>query len=120
MELDFTTDVIEKLLLKRALVDKNWLNTVSNIYDARWFRTPQMGIIVSLAVKFYKKYSKAPSVQRLQMHPPDAVAACSGQHAAKKHVQDRLLFLRLQSSRVYLRRQSRPLPFQPHQGSVQA
>lgn len=40
MELDFTTDVIEKLLLKRALADKNWLNTVSNIYDARWFRTP--------------------------------------------------------------------------------
>ena len=67
MELDFTTDVIEKLLLKRALADKNWLNTVSNIYDARWFRTPQMGIIVNLAVKFYKKYSKAPSVQLLQM-----------------------------------------------------
>ena len=67
MELDFTTDVVEKLLLKRALADKNWLNTVANIYDARWFKTPQMDILVNLAIKFYRKYDKAPSVQLMQM-----------------------------------------------------
>jgi replicative DNA helicase len=67
MELDFTTDVIEKLLLKRTLSDKNWLNTVSNIYDARWFKTPQMDILVNLVIKFYKKYDKIPTIQLLQM-----------------------------------------------------
>jgi len=67
MELDFTVDVVEKLLLKRTLADKNWLNTMSNIYDSRWFKTPQMDILVNLAVKFYRKYGKAPTTQLMGM-----------------------------------------------------
>lgn len=67
MELDFTVDVVEKLFLKRILADKNWLNTASNIYDQRWFKTPQLGILVNLAIKFYKKYGTAPSIQLMQM-----------------------------------------------------
>jgi len=38
MELDFSIDVIEKLLLKKALNDKNWLNILSKVYDKRWFK----------------------------------------------------------------------------------
>jgi hypothetical protein len=61
MELDFTTDIVEKLLLKKALSDKNWLNTISNIYDARWFKTPNLSALINLSIKFYKKYNKAPT-----------------------------------------------------------
>jgi len=67
MELDFTSDTVEKLLLKKILVDKNWLNIISNIYDARWFKVPHMGVTVNLAVKFYKKYDKAPTAQLMEM-----------------------------------------------------
>jgi len=32
-ELDFSNDVIEKLLLRRVLSDKKWLTIISNVYD---------------------------------------------------------------------------------------
>lgn len=37
MELDFATDTIEKLVLKKALTDQNWLNCLSKINDPRWY-----------------------------------------------------------------------------------
>lgn len=67
MELDFTTDVVEKLMLRKALADKNWLNTVANIYDKRWFKTPQMDVLLNLAVKFYRKYDRPPTIKLMQM-----------------------------------------------------
>lgn len=39
MELDFSTDIIEKLLLKQSLNDKKWLNILSSINDIRIFKT---------------------------------------------------------------------------------
>ena len=34
MDLDFTNDTIEKMLLKKALSDKHWLSILSNVYDS--------------------------------------------------------------------------------------
>ena len=39
MELDFSTDLIEKLLLKQSLNDKKWLSILSSINDVRIFKT---------------------------------------------------------------------------------
>ena len=39
MELDFSTDIIEKLLLKQSLNDKKWLSILSSINDGRIFKT---------------------------------------------------------------------------------
>lgn len=39
MELDFSTDIIEKLLLKQSLNDKKWLSILSSINDIRIFKT---------------------------------------------------------------------------------
>ena len=63
MELDFTSDTVEKLFLKKALSDKSWLDILSNVFDKRWFRTKNMGIVLSLVLKFYDKYGKVPNAQ---------------------------------------------------------
>ena len=39
MELDFSADIIEKLLLKQSLNDKKWLSILSSINDVRIFKT---------------------------------------------------------------------------------
>jgi len=67
MELDFTTDVIEKLLLKKALTDKNWLNILSNAYDKRWFKVKALGIVLKLTLKYYEKYNTCPSSKIIQL-----------------------------------------------------
>lgn len=66
MELDFSDDIIEKLLLKKALLDKNWLNILSNVYDSRWFKVPNLGLVLKLVLGFYKKYSSIPSNPAIQ------------------------------------------------------
>ena len=49
MEMDFSSEMIEKLLLKRALNDKSWLNILTNIYDKRWFKVKNLGTIMKLS-----------------------------------------------------------------------
>ena len=63
MELDFTSDTVEKLFLKKALSDKSWLDILSNVFDKRWFKTKNMGTVLGLILKFYGKYGKAPNAQ---------------------------------------------------------
>lgn len=66
MEMDFSSEMIEKLLLKRALSDKSWLNILSNIYDKRWFKVKNLGTIMRLVIAFYNKYSSIPSIKVIQ------------------------------------------------------
>ena len=66
MELDFSNDVIEKLLLKKALIDKNWLNILSKTYDKRWFSISCIGITLKNILAFYNKYDSIPSIQTIQ------------------------------------------------------
>jgi replicative DNA helicase len=62
MEYDYTIETIEKILLKRALNDKKYMSKIIDIYDIRWFeKNKNNGIILSLAIKYYKKYAKLPS-----------------------------------------------------------
>ena len=66
MELDFSNDVIEKLLLKKALIDKNWLNILSKTYDKRWFSIGCIGVTLKNILAFYNKYDSIPSIQTIQ------------------------------------------------------
>ncbi len=65
MELDFSNDIIEKLLLKKALVDKNWLNILSKVYDKRWFKDKCIGPTLKNMLAFYNKYGSIPSVKTI-------------------------------------------------------
>ena len=67
MEIDFTTDIIEKLLLKKALTDKNWLNILSSAYDKRWFKVKALGTVLKLVLKYYDKYNTCPSTKIIQL-----------------------------------------------------
>lgn len=60
MELDFTSDIIEKLMLKRALSDKSWLNILAASYDPRWFKTRTISTLIGMALKYYSKYGDVP------------------------------------------------------------
>lgn len=81
MEMDFTSDVVEKLLLKRALIDKKWMNILSSVYDERWFKVPYMAMLTHVVLKYYEKYASAPSTQIIQAlvkkyaekHPSESV-----------------------------------------------
>lgn len=61
MEYDYTNEVIEKILLKRSLTDKKYMSKIVDIFDKRWFeKNTNIGIILELAIKYYKKYNKLP------------------------------------------------------------
>ncbi len=62
MELDFSNDTIEKLLLKKALVDKKWLNILTKVYDKRWFKDICIGPTIKNIITFYKKYDNIPNI----------------------------------------------------------
>jgi len=65
-EQDFTNETLEKLLLKRAMLDKNWLNILSNVYDKRWFKVEGVGLVIKLILNYYKKYNSIPSIGIIQ------------------------------------------------------
>lgn len=65
MELDFSIDVIEKLLLKKALNDKNWLNILSKVYDKRWFKDQVLSQILKNMILFYNKYDTLPNIKTI-------------------------------------------------------
>ena len=62
MELDFSNDIVEKLLVKRALTDKNWLDILANVYDKRWFKVENLGLVLKLILNYYKKYNSIPNI----------------------------------------------------------
>lgn len=65
MELDFSNDVIEKLLLKKALADRGWLNILLNTYDKRWFKDLSVSVTLKNMILFYKKYGSIPSIKAI-------------------------------------------------------
>lgn len=66
MELDFSNDTIEKLLLKRAIVDKRWLNILLQVFDKRWFKDERISLSLVLILNFYKKYNTLPNNNIIQ------------------------------------------------------
>lgn len=75
MELDFSRDDIEKMLFKKASLDKKWMNILVGTFDKRFFKTPNLGVLADLQVRFYEKYGQAPSAKTL--------AAMAKSYAAK-------------------------------------
>ena len=75
MELDFSRDDIEKMLFKKASLDKKWMNILVGTFDKRFFKTPNLGVLADLQVRFYEKYGQAPSTKTL--------AAMAKSYAAK-------------------------------------
>ena len=65
MELDFSNETLEKLLLKKALFDKSWLNILSKIYDKRWFKDKCIGPTLKNIIVFYDKYGNIPSIKTI-------------------------------------------------------
>jgi len=63
MELDFSTDVIEKLLFRQMLTDKVYMNILSSAFDKRWIKTDYLGKIMQLCIVFFKKYNTVPDVK---------------------------------------------------------
>lgn len=63
MDLDFNDEMIEKLLLKKALVDRKWLNILTSVFDPRWFVVKNMSTILMLVLKYYGKYGSVPSTK---------------------------------------------------------
>ena len=81
MDLDFTNDTIEKMLLKKALSDKHWLSILSNVYDSLFgkiqnkefrekkslFKNKDFSLILRLAMKYFQKYDKSPDNNVIQL-----------------------------------------------------
>lgn len=65
MELDFSNETLEKLLLKKTLIDKNWLNILSKLYDKRWFVDNCIGPTIKNVLAFYDKYGSIPSIKTI-------------------------------------------------------
>lgn len=77
-ELDFSNDVIEKLLLRRVLLDKRWLAIISGVYDKMFakskfkdtktlFSDKKVSLVVKLALKFFNKHGQCPSPKVIQL-----------------------------------------------------
>jgi replicative DNA helicase len=60
-DLDFSNDLIEKLLLKKTLTDKKWLSILSGVYDKRWFKTPNLSLVLKIIINYYSKYNSIPN-----------------------------------------------------------
>lgn len=64
MELDFTNEMLERVLIKKTLVDKRFLNTISPLMDSRWFEASKpLGIIGKLIIKYFNGYDSIPTTQ---------------------------------------------------------
>jgi len=65
MEMDFGRDDIEKMLFKRASLDKKWMNILAGTFDERFFKTPYLGTLALLQVRYYTKYGTMANFQTL-------------------------------------------------------
>lgn len=87
MEQDFANDTLEKLVLKKALSDQNWLNCLSKINDARWYSDIRVRQTIGNAIAFYKKHGYAPTTKitvelaklSAQKHPDSGVTVAGVQ-----------------------------------------
>ena len=65
MEIDFNREDLEKLLFKKATLDKKWMNILSGTFDKRFFKTPNLALLVDLAIRYYGKFGHSPTAKAL-------------------------------------------------------
>ena len=63
MDIDFSRDIIEKLLFRQILTDKQYINVISQNFDKRWIKTSNLSLLFNIVLSFYKKYSKIPDAK---------------------------------------------------------
>ena len=90
MDLDFSSDILEKLLLKRALVDKKWLGILSSVYDKRWFKVPNIATVMKLIINFYNKYGSIPNTKVISALVQRYIEKSSDQNIKLSEVQSLL------------------------------
>lgn len=70
MELDFSNDTIEKLLLKRLLSDKSWMAIVNNVHECLYgkakrsksiFHDKCVAFVAKVATAYFAKHGKSPN-----------------------------------------------------------
>lgn len=61
--IDFSNDVIERLLFKQMLIDKRYMNICSSIFDKRWIQTEHLAKIMQMSINYYKKYNSIPNTK---------------------------------------------------------
>lgn len=67
MELDFTNGMLERVLVKKSLIDKKFLMAIGPIMDQRWFEeSRELGVIGKLIVKYFNVYENVPTQQVVQ------------------------------------------------------
>ena len=66
MELDFSRDMIEKLLFKQLLTDKNYMNICLSIFDKRWIQTKYLPQLFLLSIGYFRKYNKMPNLKLIK------------------------------------------------------
>ena len=67
MELDFTNDMLERVIIKKTLVDKRFLSAISPVLDQRWFESSKsLGILGKLVVKYFNAYENPPTTPIVQ------------------------------------------------------
>lgn len=65
MEVELSREDLEKLLFKRATLDKKWMNILSSTFDKRFFKTQNLAMLADLLVKYYDKFGHVPGNQVL-------------------------------------------------------
>ena len=77
MELDFSKDILEKLLFKQILTDKSYMNICSSIFDRRWIQSNQyLPQLFQMSIGYFKKYGSIPNLKLVK---------CLAKKYAEKH-----------------------------------
>ena len=63
LECDFSRDVLERILFKKMLTDKSFMNMLASDFDTRGIETEHLGKSIKGCLSFYKKYNKTPNLK---------------------------------------------------------
>lgn len=67
MEFDFTNETLERILVKKMVLDKKFLSKILTRLDNRWFESNRyLGIISKLIIKYYSAYDNLPSTKIIE------------------------------------------------------
>lgn len=83
---DFPDDFIERLFLKKALTEKNYLSVISSTFDIRWCLTKDISVLIDLALRYFRKYDDRPSMKIVQLLLSKAIESrtyCSSDRKSK-------------------------------------
>lgn len=65
--LDINQLYIEQLLFKKILTDNEYLASLIDIYDKRFFSNKNLSITIDISLAYYKRHGKLPTAQILNM-----------------------------------------------------